>query len=254
MSTEVKSQYVSRSIIAFGALVAIGLVLGAFVLGSLTKHIGSGRSSVVVKGLAEKSAKADMAEWKITVHSFSPTLTEALSRLRQEKQEFDKFIEKQGFDKSSVSEHAESVEPHFIENEVNNTIIKKKDGYSGSQDIVISSKSLDKIVAAYKAAVDFKASGRDISYENPNYLVSNLEEIKMSLISQATQNAKKRALELIKASDAHLGSIRSASQGAFYILPNTVSDAGTDDYGGTYDKTTIDKIARVVVTVEFNLK
>jgi uncharacterized protein len=47
--------------------------------------------------------------------------------------------------------------------------------------------------------------------------------------------------------------MRSASQGAFYILaPGGNSD--TDDYGGTYDKTTIDKQAKVVVTIVYTIE
>lgn len=46
--------------------------------------------------------------------------------------------------------------------------------------------------------------------------------------------------------------MRSASQGAFYILPARGARSD-DEYGGTYDKTTIDKVARVVVTVEYAL-
>lgn len=254
MKTDDASYNLSRSVIVFGVLIALGLVIGAFVLGSQTRHIGSGRSSVIVKGLAEKPAKADMAEWELTVQAFGPTSAETVARLRQEKTDLDKFIEKQGFDKASLYEKAATVEPHYIDKEVNNRVIQVQDGYIGHQSVIISSKALDKIVAAHKAALDYKASGHKVTYNDPSYLVSNLEEIKMSLISDATKNAQKRAQEFIKTSDAKLGNIRSASQGAFYILPNTVSGANTDDYGGTYDKTTIDKIARVVVTVEFNLK
>lgn len=254
MKTEDTSFNLSRSVIVFGALIALGLIIGAFVLGNQTRHIGSGRSSVVVKGLAEKPARADMAEWEITAQSFGPTIAETLARLRQEKTNLDKFIEKQGFEPSAVYEKTAGVERHFIDKEVNNRVIQVQDGFVGTQSVVITSKALDKIVAARKAILDYKAAGHNINYTDPSYLVSNLEEIKMSLISDATKNAKKRAEEFIKTSDAKLGNMRSASQGAFYILPSTVSGSNTDDYGGTYDKTTIDKIARVVVTVEFNLK
>ena len=47
--------------------------------------------------------------------------------------------------------------------------------------------------------------------------------------------------------------MRGASQGAFYILPAGAS-TDVDDYGGAYDKTTIDKKARVVVTIEYAIE
>jgi hypothetical protein len=243
----------STALMVLGALLAIGLVLGAYILGSQTKSIGSGRSTVSVKGLAEKPVKADFAEWHVAVQSLDATFAGALNKLRQERGALDQFLDKQGFEKSSRRDETESVEPNYVEKQVKGNTIRVQEGFIATQIITINTKSLEKVTAAYKVALDYKASGHDIKYTSPNYLVSSLEEVKMSLISTATDNAKKRAQEFIKNSDAKLGNMRSAAQGAFYILPNT-ADAKTDEYGGTYDKSTIDKIARVVVTVEFNLK
>ena len=242
-----------RAIVLLGALLAIGLIVGAYVLGAQTKGIGSGRSAVTVKGLAEKQVKADLAEWQIAATANGPTFGEALARLRKEKAALDDFLAKQGFEAKLRADGPERVEPRYVEKEVNNRLIRQQEGYTATRTVVISSGALDTIAAASRAALDYKAAGHDIEFGDPSYLVSGLEEIKMSLISAATENAKKRAGEFIRHSDALLGTMRSASQGAFHILPNT-ADTRTDDYGGTYDKSTIDKIARVVVTVEFNLK
>jgi len=242
-----------RAVVMLGLLLSIGLVVGAFVLGTQTKNIGSSRSSVSVKGLAEKPVRADLAEWRVTATAIGTTFPDALAKLRKEKTALDSFLDRQGFKKESRHDGSETVEPRFVEKETNDRIIRIQSGYSASQSVVVTSQSLDLITASNKSALDYKASGHSIDFDNPNYLVSNLEEIKISLISAATENARKRAGEFIKYSESQLGNMRSASQGAFYILPNS-ADAKTDEYGGTYDKSTIDKIARVVVTVEFNLK
>lgn len=251
--THENSSSLQRAIVLLGALLAIGLVFGAYVLGAQTKSIGSGRSTVTVKGLAEKQVKADLAEWQIAATANGTTFSDALARLRKEKAALDEFLVKQGFAEKQRADGPERVEPRYVEKEANNRIIRQQEGFTATQTLVISSGALDTIAAASRAALDYKAAGHAIEFGDPSYLVSGLEEIKMSLISTATENAKKRAGEFIRHSDAQLGNMRSASQGAFHILPNT-ADARTDDYGGTYDKSTIDKIARVVVTVEFNLK
>lgn len=253
MKTDGSNGNMSRSVVVFGALVAIGLIVGAFVLGYQTRNIGSGRSSVVVKGLAEKPVRADNAEWQVTAKAFGQTFPEALENLRREKAALDGFIGKYGFGKSALDDKAETVEPNFVTRQTGERMMTVQEGFVGRQTVVVSSGSLDKIIAASKGVMDYKASGHELEYQEPRYLVSNLEDVKMSLISAATENARKRAREFIKNSDAKLGAMRSASQGAFYILPNT-ADARMDDYGGVYDKSTIDKIARVVVTVEFRLE
>jgi hypothetical protein len=242
-----------RAVMVFGLLIAVGLILGAFILGAQAGGLGAGRSTVNVKGLAERPVKADLAEWRVAAEVVGTTFAEALAKLREEKKALDQFLESQGFDNSSRKNEDENVEPNYVEKDIEGRIVRTQEGFLARQYVAINSKSLDRIAAAHKAALDFKASGHSIEYANPNYLVSNLEEVKMSLISAATENAKKRADEFIKHSNAQLGSMRSASQGAFYILRDS-ADAKIDEYGGTYDKSTIDKIARVVVTIEFNLR
>ena len=74
----------------------------------------------------------------------------------------------------------------------------------------------------------------------------------MSLIVNATKNAHTHATEFVKQDNGIVGVIKSASQGAYYILP--VGDEASDNnYGGVDDKSTIDKTARVVVTIIYNI-
>jgi uncharacterized protein len=103
--------------------------------------------------------------------------------------------------------------------------------------------------------VQFQADGHPVTYQRPLYLVSNLEDVKMSLIGAATQNAKTRAQEFAKNGNVQVGLMRSASQGSFYVLPDGAStDVDDYGYGGVYDKTTINKKARVVVTIEYAIE
>jgi hypothetical protein len=91
-----------------------------------------------------------------------------------------------------------------------------------------------------------------VNYGPAQFLVSNLEEVKMSLIGAAMKNARVRAEEFAKNGGVEVGPLRSASQGAFYILP-AGANSDVSDWGGTYDKTTVNKVARVVVTVDYRI-
>ncbi|WP_137939467.1 SIMPL domain-containing protein [Chitinivorax sp. B] len=242
-----------KALVTLGILLALGMSVAAFLLGTQTRHIGSGRQNISVKGLAEKPVKADLAEWSIGVSVHADTFADALSKLRQGRPVLDTFLEKQGFDKATLKEGDEDVTPNMIEEETQNGQFRQvQKGFVARQSITVTSKDLAKIATASKAALQLEADGHPVFYSKPLYLVSNLEEVKMSLIGAATQNAKKRADEFAKYGDTKVGSMRSASQGAFYILP-TGSSVEANDYGGVYDKSTIDKIARVVVTIDYNL-
>ena len=130
-----------------------------------------------------------------------------------------------------------------------------RQGYDAQQNVILTTRDLAKVEAAYKAIVQFQADGHPVTYVRPLYLVSNLEEVKMSLIGAATQNAKTRAHEFAKNGNTEVGVMRSASQGAFYVLPDGAStDVDDYGYGGVYDKTSVDKRARVVVTIEYAIE
>lgn len=243
-----------RAVIILGGLLALGLVAGGFVLGQQARAIGSGRQTITVKGLAEKSVRADHAEWQIGLRVHGATFAEALSTLRRERPALTEFLAKQGFPKESQVDSAESVNPNMVEEQLpsgrSHTVQR---GFNASQQIVVTTKDLPRAEAAAKAALQLQADGLPVFFSAPLYLVTDLEDIKMSLIGAATQNAQKRAEEFARNGNAKVGSMRSASQGAFYILaPGANVEAM--DYGGAYDKQTVEKVARVVVTIEYNIK
>src|SRR6185369_7549811 len=217
-----------RAVAVLGALLALGMTAGAFILGSQLKHIGSGRQSIVVKGLAEKPVKADTAEWTIGVRTNGQTFAEALARLREARPALDEFLKKAGFEKDALLESAESVDPKMVQEDTANggTRLVQK-GFEASQEVVATSRDLARVASAHKAAVEFEASGHPVFYSAPLYLVSDLEDVKMSLIGAATLNAQKRAGEFARTGGVKVGAMRSASQGAFYILragANVVAD------------------------------
>jgi hypothetical protein len=230
------------------------MCVAAYLLGMQTKQIGAGRQTISVKGLAEKPVKADMAEWTTGVELTAPSFAEALKKLRETQPRLRQFLLAQGFAAESLKEGAERVVPHMVEQETSEGRIRMvQQGLDASQNVTFAGRDLAKVEKAYKAIVQFQADGNPVTYSPPLFLVSNLEDVKMSLIGAATQNAKRRAEEFAKTGGVKVGSMRNASQGAFYILPAGAS-TDVDDYGGTYDKSTIEKTARVVVTIEYEIE
>jgi hypothetical protein len=229
---------------------------GAYLLGYQAKQIGGGRQTISVKGLAEKPVKADVAEWTVGVHIVGATFAEALQKSRAALPDLKKFLISQGFDARVMKDSPEHVTEYYVQKPMpDGRVNNVQQGYQAAQNVVLTSSDLAKIETAYRAMVQFEAEGHPVTYSAPLYLVSKLEEVKMSLIGAATDNAQVRAREFAKHGGVEVGHMRTASQGAFYILP-AGADTEVDDYGygGTYDKSTIDKIARVVVTIEYGIE
>jgi hypothetical protein len=243
----------STSMAILGLLLALGMSSAALILGVQVKKAASSQQSITVKGLAEKAIAADRVEWTVSISVNAPDFATALAKIRAERPALEQFLIAHALDKVSWQDGNEFVTPHMEEIPLPDGGTKSvQNGFDGHQDIIIRSKELAKVVTANKDFLGLQAEGRPFEADSPLYLVSNLEDIKMSLISAATENARKRANEFTKQDGVKVGVMHSGSQGAFYILAASAS-AETDDYGGVYDKSTIDKIAKVVVTIVYNI-
>jgi hypothetical protein len=243
----------SWALVLTGALLAFGMSSAAFILGGKFKTVGDNHQSIVVKGLAEKPVEADMSEWSLGIAVEGEQFADTLNKLRQARPVLDDFLKQQGFPETAREEGNEQVVPNMVQEYVNDHYIQVQKGFVGTQQIRVRSQDLARVTTASKAIIQLVAEGKPVTYNEPNYLVRDLESIKMSLIGAATQNARQRAEEFAKVGNVRVGGMRSASQGAFYILPAN-SNADASDYGGVYDKSTIAKQARVVVTINYGIE
>src|SRR5262249_19253375 len=162
-------------------------------------NIGAARQTISVKGLAEKPVRADRAEWTVRVSLKGATFPETLAKIRKEMPSLRKFLEARALTGAALVETSESITPNVEEKQANGghwRTVKK--GFNGSHGFVVTSSDLDLVDKARKAAVQFKSDGHSIEYEEPRYLVSNLEQVKMSLIGAATRDARARAEEFAK--------------------------------------------------------
>lgn len=239
---------------ALGLLLALGMAAAAFILGVQAKHAVSSQQSITVKGLAEKPIKADRAQWTINISVVAPTQAETLQAIDRERAVLESFLDQQGLAVNTRTVNVQTLGPHYEEEYIHDNPRQVQRGFEGYQSVNISTPDLAKIAAANQAILSLRADNHPVSSQAPEFLVSNLESVKMSLIAEATKNARTRATEFVKQEGVQVGVMKSASQGAFYILPATGGDDSDNSYGGIYDKSTVDKIARVVVTVVYNIE
>lgn len=241
----------SENALGLGISIALGLVISSGIVSYTINRISSNKQSVVVKGLAEKPVNADQARWDVNVHGSGKTLAAAFVELRKNRPLVQTFFRDQGFTDDQIEAGRENFDIEYrLDKQGRPT--REIEQYHASQQLLVSSNDVKRVEKSVGQIVALQEQGLPLDVSNPEYLVSTLEQVKMSLIGDATRNAHDRASEFAKTGDAKVGAMKSANQGAFYILP--ARGASNDaEYGGTYDKSTIDKTARVVVTVEYAL-
>jgi len=122
------------------------------------------------------------------------------------------------------------------------------EGYILAQEIEVRSGDVVKVTDVSRQATELIEKGLEVISQSPEYFYTKLPELKLAMLSEATENAKKRAESMAKASGNKIGSIRSARMGVFQITP--VNSYDVSDWGMN-DTTSLEKKVNAVVNVEF---
>ncbi|MEO8305245.1 MAG: SIMPL domain-containing protein [Betaproteobacteria bacterium] len=232
-----------------GISVGAGIVAGAWFVAQPITQIADQQRKITVKGTAEKRIKADVAVWQATMQVRAATLPGAYAQLATTNDTLRRWLAEQGADAAQLALKPVVVQPQFAmtaSGATTSTVV----GYVLVQPVQVTGKSVDEIVKLALAVPALAKRGADFTEARPEYYVSNIEDIKLSLVSDATANARKRAEEFARSGGLKVGTLRSASQGVFQIVPPNSGDIA--DFG-RYDTTTIDKTVKLVVSVEYGV-
>ena len=244
----------SLPLLVFGAILAMGLVVAAFVLGSQFKNLKQS-GTITVKGLAEAPYKADLAQMQMGVSAWGQDYAAALQNGKTDFKALQQFVASKGFATSQQNISQISIQPHnedYVDDQ--GLTRSRQNGYDAIQTLSISSKDLNKITSMLTQVQNYRVSHESVTFDKPQYLLGDLEKIKHDLIAKATDDANKRAEEFAKTGHAKVGVMRSASQGSFNILDAHNPETEDSDYGGTYDKDGVDKLVRLVVTIDYAIE
>lgn len=244
----------SLTLIIFGIILALGLIAAAFVLGTQFKNLKQS-GTITVKGLAEAPYKANLAQIQMGVSAWGQDYAGALANGKNDFKALQQFVASKGFSVSSQNVTPISVEPYnedYVDEQGQTRT--RQNGYKATQTLSISSQELNKITNMLAQVQNYRISHESVTFEKPQYLLNDLEKIKHDLIAKATDDANKRAEEFAKTGHAKVGVMRSASQGSFNILDAHNPDSDDSDYGGTYDKDGVDKLVRLVVTIDYAIE
>jgi hypothetical protein len=228
-------------------LVAIGLSLGGYLIGSGFRHFRSSDRYVTVKGIAEQEVKADLALWPLRVTATSNSLAEAQARVAKDAATVRRFFESGGIPAGAIQ--VQNVEATDLLTQTYRQGAPPS-RYIVSQTLMVRSGDVDRIAALAERVGEIVAAGVVTSAEGgpqgPFYLFTRLNDIKPAMIAEATRNARAAAEQFAADSGSSLGPIRQASQGLFQILPR-------DAAPGQSEEKQVLKTVRVVSTVVYLL-
>ncbi|MDY6969388.1 MAG: SIMPL domain-containing protein [Spirochaetota bacterium] len=228
--------------IVSGAILSIGLIILGYLISSSIVRIKEMDRTVIVKGLSEREAPANIAIWPIKFSEAGSDLNKVISAVQLKNNHIIKFLKKNNFDENEITISAPSIIDRHVQEYFDSTKVKFR--YSARSTITVYTDKVGKVIESMKKLVELGKRGIAISSQDyqrrTEFIFSNLNDIKPKMIEEATKNARQVALKFAKDSNSKLGKIKHARQGQFSIYNR---DSNTPH---------IKKI-RVVSTIEYYL-
>ncbi len=201
-----------------GLFIMIGLiVLGLMIPKAVTKYRSYDRT-VNVKGLCEKEVKADKVIWPVVYKVMADDIQSLYDQTDRNNAVIEAFLEAGGITKSEITVSVPQISDKYANEYGNNDRAFR---YIATNVITVCTDKVDTVLELMSKQSDLLkkniVTGGN-SWENPvEFKYEGLNEIKPSMIEEATRNAREAAQKFAKDSDSRLGKIKTANQGTFTI-------------------------------------
>jgi hypothetical protein len=237
-----------------GLLVCIGLALAGYFVSETFYKGRLASNTVTVKGFAERDVKADLALWQISYSITGGNLPALYAQSSANETVLVAFLSQKGFRKDEIKSGALQVND-LLANQYRGNNISEDQRYIISNTLTVRSTNVALVDQSTHAVNDLIKQGIVLTGNNINFQFTKLNDIKAPMLREATQNARGAAQQFANDAGSHVGSIQSASQGFFSVESrDSASAQGGGGEGAPMQQSTIDKKARVVVTLTYYLE
>jgi len=232
-----------------GLTLALGLIVSAVVVSRSLERIKLAGDKIMVKGYAEERVVSDAGTWRGSVTVRASDLQAGYRELENDTARVRAMLEATAGDAAAVSVGSVSTRTVY-EIGPGGAQTGRVAGYELERGFELTSSDIKLIARVAGDASSLISEGVNMNSFPPQYFFGDLNAVKVRLIGAATKDAQLRAEQFAANSGVTVGPLRSASQGVFQITrPNSTDTA---DYG-SYDTSTVEKVVKAVVTVEYSV-
>jgi hypothetical protein len=222
-------------------VLALGFIIGSFLISTLVLKARLADRSVTVRGLAERNVMADLATWTLAYSAQGANLKAVQDEIDQDTKEINAFFRDLGFTTDALRPSGVGVNQR--NNNYGKPVVNIRQRITlRTNDIALAQKAVSSQFDLIRRGVVLEEGS------GMNYTFTKLDEVKPDMVAEATQDARRAAQQFAQDSGANVGGIKSATQGYFSIRSRD------GDSGGYGVSDTPYKKVRVVTTVNFYLR
>lgn len=231
----------------------LSIVLAAYLLGNAFMNRNKPDGTISVTGLGKADFTSDLIVWEGSFSKESFDLKQAYSDLERDKKIISEYLTAKGI-------KAEELVFNAV-NSMKNTRSKYTDdgkyigdeflGYILTQSLQIESSDVEKVEKISREITELLNKGIQFYSQSPRYYYTKLADLKIEMISKATEDARLRAEKIAENSGGKLDDLISAQMGIFQITGQN----SNEDYswGGTYNTASKKKTASITMKLNYEV-
>ena len=222
--------------------IIIALIAGICAIVCVTIFTGNlvtYKKSTVGGGLND--FEADLIVWRGSFSGQGATTQDAYRSIKKDAELVKKYLVDSGVTEEEMVFSSVTINARWQSeyNENGDRIRDYIDGYDLYQNVSITSRDISGLIE----------SGVQFASEEPEYYYTKLDELKLQLIEEATQNAKDRIDLMAEGTGSTVGELLNANLGVFQI---TAQNSNTEySYGGYFDTSSRSKTASITVRLNY---
>lgn len=201
-----------------GLAIMVGLIVLGLMIPRAVSKFRSYDRTVYVKGLCEREVLADKVVWPIAYKAMADDIQTLYSQIDSYNATILKFLKDGGIQESEITMSVPKISDKLASEYGGNNRAYR---YISTNVITVCSSDIQKVQNLISRQPELLKKGIVVeasSWENPiDFKFEGLNEIKPSMIEEATRNAREVAEKFASDSNSKLGKIKTASQGVFSI-------------------------------------
>jgi len=232
---------------------SIAIVLASIFLGNAYVDRANPDGKISVTGSGSSDFTSDLIVWEGQFSRVNTDLKTAFDQLISDKNAVEAYLISKGIPKdavifNSVQTH-ERRESQYQNNNFVGTVFM---GYELSQTVKVESESVELVESVSREVTELLNKGVQFNSYAPRYYYTKLADLKIEMISKATEDARLRAEKISENSGGRLGKLKDARMGVFQI---TGQNSGEDfSWGGIFNTSDKNKTATITMRLDYEIK
>ncbi|APS40188.1 MULTISPECIES: SIMPL domain-containing protein [Salegentibacter] len=231
---------------------AIAIVLAAWFLGESYVSRANPDGVISVTGSGSENFTSDLIVWEGSFSRMSANLEQAYNELNRDKETVRTYLIDKGINEENiVFNSVQTSEQRENQYQNGNYVGSIFQGYQLTQNVKIESNDVELVEGVAREITELLNKGVQFNSTPPRYYYTKIADLKIEMISKATEDARLRAEKIAENSGGSLGELKNANMGVFQI---TGQNSGEDySWSGTYNTADKKKTASITMRLDYEI-